>query len=279
MWVDSHCHLDFPDFETELDEVVARARRAGVGGLVTICTHLSRFDQVHRVAERYAEVVCTAGVHPHHAAEEDAGATDAALVAAAGRPKVVGLGESGLDYHYDKSPREVQQAVFRRHIRASLDTGLPLVIHTREAENDTLRLLREEAAGAPLSGVLHCFSGSDRLAEEGLALGLMISFSGIVTFKRAEDLRATARRVPLDRLMVETDAPYLAPVPHRGKRNEPAYVVHTAAVVAETLGVPPDRLAAATTANAARLFSSAPAWPPAVASAGAATVAAAAPDR
>ena len=254
MLVDSHCHLDFPDFAEELDAVVDRARQAGVGRMVTICTYLSRFDRILAVAERYDDVLCSLGVHPHQAAEEFEGVTVERLVAMSKHPKVIGLGETGLDYFYDKSPRDVQQECFRRHIRASLETGLPLIVHTRDADDDTMRIVKEEAAGQPVSGLLHCFSSGRQLAEEALEFGFYLSLSGIVTFKKSEDLRAIVKDVPLDRILVETDAPYLAPIPFRGKRNEPAYVAHTAATVADVKGVEPAELARATTENFFRLF-------------------------
>ncbi|MGQ9370297.1 TatD family hydrolase [Azospirillum sp. A39] len=254
MLVDSHCHLDFPDFAEDLDEIVARARRAGVGRMVTICTYLSRFDQVRAVAERYDDVMCSLGVHPHNAGEELAETTVERLVELSAHPKVVGLGESGLDYYYDKSPRADQQECFRRHVRAAARTGLPLIVHTRDADADTMRIVREEAPGGGVKGLLHCFSSGRALAEEALAYGFHISLSGIVTFKKSEDLRAIVADVPLDRILVETDAPYLAPMPHRGKRNEPAYVVNTARVVAEVKGVEPEELARRSTENFFRLF-------------------------
>ncbi|MBI1207890.1 MAG: YchF/TatD family DNA exonuclease [Azospirillum sp.] len=254
MLVDSHCHLDFPDFADDLDAVVERARAAGVGRMVTICTRVSRFAQVRAVAERYPDILCTVGVHPHHAADELSDATVARLTTLADDAKVVGIGETGLDYFYDKSPRDQQSESFRRHIRACLETGLPLIVHTRDADADTITILREEAAGSELRGLMHCFSSSRQLAEQAVEFGFMISLSGIVTFKKSEELRAIARDVPLDRLLVETDAPYLAPVPKRGKRNEPAFVAHTAAAVAEVKGVTSAALAAATTANFFRLF-------------------------
>ncbi|ACI98584.1 TatD family hydrolase [Rhodospirillum centenum] len=259
MLVDSHCHLDFPDFQEERDQVVQRAREAGVGLMLTICTHASRFEQVWAVAQAYPTVYCTLGIHPHHALDEATHSDVAHLVALAGRPKVAGIGETGLDYYYDQSPRDVQQESFRRHIRVCLETGLPLIVHTRDAEEDTIRILREEGAGKGLKGLLHCFSSSRRLAEEALEFGFHISFSGIVTFKKSEDLREIARMVPLDRMLVETDAPYLAPVPLRGKRNEPAFTVHTARLLAEVKGVSYDALATATTANFLNLFDRVPA--------------------
>ncbi|HYH23508.1 MAG TPA: TatD family hydrolase [Azospirillum sp.] len=254
MLVDSHCHLDFPDFAEELDAVVERARAAGVGRMVTICTYLSRFDRIRAVAERYDDVLCSLGVHPHQAAEEFDGVTVDRLVEMARHPKVIGIGETGLDYYYDKSPRDVQQECFRRHIEAARRTGLPLIVHTRDADEDTLALLREGAARGALSGLLHCFSSGRELAEKAVDLGFYISLSGIVTFKKSDDLRAIVKDVPLDRILVETDAPYLAPVPYRGKRNEPAYVAHTAAAVAEVKGVSAEDMARISTENFFRLF-------------------------
>jgi len=259
MLVDSHCHLDFPDFQAERDDVVARARQAGVGLMLTICTHVSRFAQVHDAAMAYDNVYCTLGIHPHHAAEEWDHSDTATLVELARRPKVVGIGETGLDYFYDKSPRDQQQESFRRHLRACLETGLPVIVHTRDAEADTMRILKEEGAGGRLKGVLHCFSSSRQLAEEALEFGFHISFSGILTFKKSEELRETARMVPMERLLVETDAPYLAPVPMRGKRNEPAFVAHTARHLAAVKGVTVEEMAAVSTANFLRLFDRVPA--------------------
>lgn len=251
MLVDSHCHLDFPDFAAERDAVVARARAAGVGAMITICTHVSRFDAILEVADSYPDVVCSLGIHPHHA-EPEAGFDDPAQLTALVRrhPRIVGIGETGLDYYYDSSPRPRQAESFRNHIRVCRDTGLPLIIHTRDAEEDTVRILREEGAGpgSGLKGVFHCFSGSAWLAQQALELGFHISLSGIVTFKKAEALRAAVAEVPLERLLVETDAPYLAPVPYRGKRNEPAYVVHTAKAVAALKGVDVRSVEASTTA-------------------------------
>jgi TatD DNase family protein len=254
MLVDSHCHLDFPDFAPDLDAVVDRARCAGVGVLVSICTHVSRFLDVRAIAERYPEVVCSLGVHPHHAAEELELATVDGLVALAGHPKVVGIGETGLDFFYEHSPRRQQEESFRRHLRACLVTGLPAIVHSRDADAETLAILAEEGAGQGLTGLIHCFSGSAAMAEQALALGFCLSISGIVTFKKAEALRAVVAAVPLDRLLVETDAPYLTPIPHRGRRNEPAFVVHTAEVVARVKGVDGPTLAAQTTRNFFRLF-------------------------
>ncbi|MFV3076937.1 TatD family hydrolase [Niveispirillum fermenti] len=257
MLVDSHCHLDFPDFAPERDAVVQRARDAGVGLMLTICTHISRFGQVHDVAMAYDDVYCTLGVHPHNAEEEFALCDEAELLRLAQRPKVVGIGETGLDYFYDKSPRDVQQESFRRHIRVCLETDLPIIVHTRDADEDTIRILKEEGQGR-LRGLLHCFSSSRQLAEQALEIGFYISLSGIVTFKKSEDLRETAAIVPMDRLLVETDAPYLAPVPMRGKRNEPAFVAHTARHLAAVKGVDAAVMAQVSTGNFLRLFNKVP---------------------
>ena len=250
MLVDSHCHLDFPDFAEEREAVIARARAAGVGPMVTICTRLDQFPAVRAIAEADDDIWCSVGVHPHEAADyAETSVLDLAALAAL--PRVIGIGETGLDFHYDHSPREVQERVFRTHIAASRASGLPLIIHAREADAEIARILQEERATA---GVLHCFSSGRGLAEAALDLGFYISISGIVTFRNAEELRAIVRDVPLDRLLVETDAPYLAPVPYRGRRNEPAYVATTAAAVAVLKEVEPAALAAATTDNFFRLF-------------------------
>ncbi|WP_421861712.1 TatD family hydrolase [Parvibaculum sp.] len=255
--VDSHCHLDFPDFGPEVDDVVARAHAAGVGLMVTISTKVSEFDKVRAVAERFSHVFCTVGIHPHEA-ESEPEIDTAKLVELARHPKVVGIGETGLDYYYEHAPREAQQRNFRAHIAAARETDLPLIVHTRDADEDMARILDEEMGKGAFPGLLHCFSSSPQLAEKALELGLYISLSGIVTFKNAVELRETAAKVPMERLLVETDAPYLAPVPKRGKRNEPSFVVHTAAKVAEIKGMPAEELAETTTANFLRLFSRVP---------------------
>jgi TatD DNase family protein len=255
--IDSHCHLDFPDFGPEVEEVVARAHQAGVGLMVTISTKVSEFDKVRAVAERFPHVFCTVGIHPHEAASEPETDT-ATLVEMAKHPKVVGIGETGLDYYYEHSPREAQRRNFRAHIAAARETGLPLIVHTRDADEDTAEILADETGKGAFPGLLHCFSSSAQLAEKALELGLYISLSGILTFKNAVDLRDTAAKVPMDRLLVETDAPYLAPVPKRGKRNEPSFVVHTAAKLAEVKGVSAEELAETTTANFLKLFSRVP---------------------
>ena len=232
MLVDSHCHLDFDVFDADREATIARARAAGVTTMLTICTHLSKFDAVRAVAEADPEIWCSVGVHPHEAAGEGIDAPEA-LMQRAAHPKVVGIGETGLDFYYDHSPREAQRVNFRAHIAAARATGLPLIVHAREADEETAQVLREEAGKGGLTGVMHCFSSGRALAEAALQIGFYISLSGIVTFKNAEELREIARDVPLDRLLVETDAPYLAPMPLRGKRNEPAFVAHTARFVAE----------------------------------------------
>lgn len=250
MLVDSHCHLDFPDFAPERDAVIARAFAAGIGTMLTICTRLDQFAGVRAIAEADPRIWCSVGAHPHEAADH-ADMLPERLVAFAAHPRVVGIGETGLDFHYDLSPRDTQERVFRAHIAASRQSGLPLIVHAREADAEIAAILRAEN---PPPGVLHCFSSGRALAEAALDLGFYISISGIVTFRNADDLRAIVRDVPLDRLLVETDAPYLAPVPYRGKRNEPAFVTATAAAVAALKGMEPDALAAATTANFFRLF-------------------------
>ncbi len=256
MLVDSHCHLDFDVFDDDREAVIARALEAGVGTLVTICTHLSKFETVRAIAAGHENVWCSVGIHPHQVAEEGI-APAARLVELAGDPLVVGIGETGLDYYYDHSPRDDQRASFRAHIAAARLTRLPLIVHTRDADEDTAAILAEEAGQGAYPGVLHCFSAGRALCEAALELGLYVSLSGIVTFRNADDLRATVRDVPLDRLLVETDSPFLAPVPNRGKRNEPALVVHTARAVAEIKGIDEAELARATTENFFRLFSKA----------------------
>jgi TatD DNase family protein len=256
MLVDSHCHLDYPEFAPELDDVLVRARAAGVGHFLTIGTELESFARVRAVAERSADIHCTVGVHPHSAAKEPLAGPEV-LLAYAGDAKVVAFGETGLDFYYDNSPREAQVSDFRTHIAAAREADLPLVVHTRDAEEATIAILNEEYAKGAIRGVIHCFTGTQVLARAALELGFFISVSGIATFKKAEELRAVLKEVPLDRLLVETDAPYLAPQPLRGKRNEPAFVVHIANMLAELKGVAPDVIAAATTENFFRLFTKA----------------------
>jgi TatD DNase family protein len=250
MLVDSHCHLDFPQLADEREAVVARARAAGVVTMLTISTRLDQFAGVRAIAEADDDIWCSVGAHPHEAADH-AAITATQLTMLAEHPRVIGIGETGLDFYYDHSPREVQEQVFRAHIAASKLSGLPLIVHAREADAEIGNILRQENADR---GVLHCFSSGRSLAEAALDLGFYISISGIVTFRKADELRAIVQDLPLDRLLVETDAPYLAPVPYRGKRNEPAYVTTTAAVVAELKGVAVEEIAAATTENFFRLF-------------------------
>ncbi len=256
MLVDSHCHLDFPEFAPELDAVLARARDAGVGHFLTIGTELGAFPRVRAIAELSRDIHCTIGVHPHSAAKEVLEGPEI-LLKGSEHPKVVAFGETGLDFYYNNSPRNEQISDFRVHIAAAREASLPMVVHTRDAEDDTIAILSEEMEQGSFTGVIHCFTGTERLARAALDLGFYISVSGIATFKKTEDLRAVIKEVPLDRLIVETDAPYLAPQPHRGKTNEPAFVVHTAAMLAELKGVTQDELATATTENFFRLFSKA----------------------
>jgi len=257
MLVDHHCHLDYPDFEADRDAYVARARAAGVGVLVTISTLIRNAETYRAIAEAHEHVYCTVGTHPHRAHEELDIPLDE-IIRLSEHPKCVGLGEAGLDFFYKKSPPEAQEEGFRRHIAAARETGLPLEIHTRDADDDTIRILEDEAAKGPFKAILHCFTGGAELARRAVALGHYVSFSGVVTFKKSDALRAIAAEVPLDRLLVETDAPFLAPEPFRGKRNEPALVVHTAAALAKVKGITPEALATATTDNFYRLFEKVP---------------------
>ena len=255
--VDSHCHLDFPDFQNDLEGVVGRARAAGVGRMVTISTRVRRLDGLLAIAERFPDVYCSVGTHPHHAHEElDIAAAD--LVARSRHPKVVAIGEAGLDYHYDNSPREAQEQGFRAHIAAARESGLPLVIHAREADDDVAAILREETKQGAFKAVLHCFTGGRDLAFTGIELGHYVSFTGILTFKKSDELRAIAAALPADRILVETDSPYLAPGKFRGKRCEPAYVVETARVLADVRGISLEEVALQTTRNFFQLFSKVP---------------------
>jgi TatD DNase family protein len=257
MLVDSHCHLDFPDFASELEAVIERARKAGIGRIVTISTRVKKHAQVLAIAEKFPDVFCSVGTHPHNAQEElDIDAK--ALIALSRHPKIVAIGEAGLDYHYDNSPRDLQERSFRQHIAAARETGLPLVIHSRDCDADMARILAEETGQGGFPAVLHCFTGGRDLAFKAIDLGLSISFTGILTFKNSGALRELAAALPADRILVETDAPYLAPLPYRGKRNEPAFVVETAKVLADTRGISADEIAAQTTENFFRLFSKVP---------------------
>jgi TatD DNase family protein len=257
MLIDSHCHLDFPDFSGELDAIVARAQTAGLARMVTISTRIRRHDEVLAIAERFADVFCSVGTHPHYAHEElDIGLAD--ILARARHRKVVAIGEAGLDYHYDFSPRDAQEQGFRTHIAAARESGLPLVIHSRDADDDMARILEEEMGKGAFPAVLHCYTGGPDLARRAIAIGLSISFTGILTFKNSAALREIAASLASDRILVETDAPYLAPGPYRGKRNEPAYVVETAKVLAAARGVSFEEIARQTTDNFFRLFSKVP---------------------
>ncbi|RDE08625.1 TatD family hydrolase [Pelagibacterium lacus] len=256
MLVDSHCHLDFDVLAGDIDGGLARARANGVTHCVTISTRIRRFDTIRAIAETHDNVFCSVGTHPHNAHEElDISVEE--IIALSQHPKCVAIGEAGLDYHYDSSPRDAQAQGFRTHIAASRETGLPLVIHARQADDDMIAILEEEAEQGAFPFVLHCFTSGAELARRGLALGGYISFSGIVTFKNAAEIQEVARAVPADRFLVETDAPYLAPVPHRGRSNEPAFVRHTAEKLAELRGVPFETIAEQSSANFARLFSKA----------------------
>ena len=256
MLVDSHCHLDMPEFEGELDAMVSRARDAGVGWMLTICTRVSEFGRVLALTERHDNIYCSVGIHPHEAASEPE-VSAGHLVRLAQNPKVVGIGETGLDYHYEHSPREDQQRSFRAHIAAARETGLPLIVHTRAADEDTEAILGQEQGRGAFPGLIHCFTAGQPLAKRAVELGFYVSFSGILTFKKSDHIRATARALPLERILVETDAPYLAPEPKRGKRNEPAFTALTAARLAEIRGLDVDAIARATTDNFFRLFTKA----------------------
>ncbi|QQR40601.1 TatD family hydrolase [Devosia rhizoryzae] len=254
MLIDSHCHLDFEALSADLDGVMARAALAGVTGMVTISTRVDNFSTYAGIAERFENVWCSVGTHPHNADQELHIQTDD-LVRLSAHPRCVAIGEAGLDYFYDDAPREAQAVGLRRHIAAARVTGLPLVIHSRAADDDMAAVLEEEAGQGAFPFVLHCFTAGVDLAQRALALGGYVSFSGIITFKNAEEIREVAKLVPADRYLVETDAPYLAPIPHRGQSNEPSFVRHTAEKLAEVRGITLEQLGAETTANFGRLFS------------------------
>ncbi len=251
--VDSHCHLDFPDFDGEHDDLIARARAAGVTRMVSICTRIGQEPVVRALAERFEGVFYTFGAHPMHVAEEPTVTLDQ-LLTLAQHPKFVGIGETGLDYHYTADSAAVQKDSLRTHIRAARMTGLPLIIHSRDADDDMARILTEEHAQGAFSCVMHCFTSGEALAQTALDLGFYLSMSGIAAFPRSTELRQIFARAPVDRILVETDSPYLAPPPHRGKRNEPAYVAKTAAIVADVFGMDYAEFAAQTSANFDRLF-------------------------
>jgi len=251
--VDSHCHLDFPDFAAELPDVIARAHAAGVARMVTICTRLRQLPQVQAIADTYPSVFYAAGTHPMSAAEEPLTSVEE-LVALSRHPKMVGLGETGLDYHYSAASAQVQKTSLRIHIQAAQETGLPLIIHARDADDDMAQILAAGMAQRPFGCVMHCFSSGPALAAAALEMGFYLSMSGIAAFPKSQDLRDIFKTAPLDRILLETDSPYLAPPPHRGRRNEPAYTAHTARAGAEVFGLSLPEFAAQTTANFNRLF-------------------------
>ena len=256
MLVDSHCHLDFKDFDADRDDVLARAKAAGVDLMVTISTKITEAEKIIALAETSDALVCSVGIHPHEAGREPK--TDAAqLVALAEHEKVVGIGETGLDYFYEHSPRDAQQRNFRAHIEACRESRLPLIVHARDADEDTADILEDEMGKGDYPGLIHCFTAGPDLARRALDIGFYISISGIATFKNATELRETIQSIPLERLLVETDAPFLAPVPHRGKRNEPSFVADTAAILADLKGVSTEELARITSDNFFTLFSKA----------------------
>jgi TatD DNase family protein len=257
MLIDTHCHLDFPELSADLGGILRRAREARVQQLITISTRIRQFDKLRTIVERHDNIFCTIGTHPHQAGEEDGITTDE-IVKLAQHPKVVGIGEAGLDYHYDYSPRDAQARGFRAHIAAARVTGLPIVIHAREADQDIGDIIEDEMQKGAYTGVLHCFSSGIELARRGLKLGLYVSFSGILTFKNAKEVQAVALEMPEDRILIETDAPYLAPAPHRGHTNEPSFVRHTAQFLADLRKTSLDEIAHITTNNALKLFSKMP---------------------
>ena len=256
--IDTHCHLDFPELARDRAGVLSRAASAGVARMITISVEAEKFSDIAAIAEGAENIFCSVGTHPNHAHEEREFSANE-LAALAAHPKCVAIGETGLDYHYDRAPRELAHRVFRSHIQAARKTGLPLVIHSRDADADMAAILTEEMAAGAFKALLHCFTSSRELAEKALALGVYISFSGVVTFKNSDSLRKIAKIVPLDRILIETDAPFLAPTPHRGKSNEPAFVADTARVLAGVKGVSLEELGEITTANALRLFDKMPA--------------------
>ncbi|MEL6298316.1 MAG: TatD family hydrolase [Pseudomonadota bacterium] len=255
--IDHHCHLDFPELEADRAGILERAAAAGVCAMITISTRVKQFDRLRAIVEAHDNIFCSVGTHPHYA-DEELDVTADHLIRMSEHPKVVAIGEAGLDYHYQRSSPEGQAAGFRTHIEAARATGLPLEIHARDADADTIAILEDEYAKGAFPAILHCFTGGAELARRAVALGLYVSFTGVVTFKRSDALRAIANDVPLERILIETDAPYLAPVPYRGKRNEPSYVAETAKVLAEARGLTADAFAQATTDNVMRLFAKLP---------------------
>ncbi len=256
--IDTHCHLDFDELARDRSGVLERAQSQGVARMITICTEIEKFPGVAAIADSAENIFCSVGTHPNHAQDEREFSAQE-IAARAQHPKCVAIGEAGLDYHYNRAPKDLAHRVLRAHIEAARLSGLPLVIHSRDSDADMAAILEEEMARGQFSALLHCFTSSRELAERALKLGLYISFSGVVTFKSAQELRDTAAVIPLDRILIETDAPFLAPVPHRGKTNEPAFVADTLRALAEVKGVTPEALGEITTANALRIFAKMPA--------------------
>ncbi|WP_032112211.1 TatD family hydrolase [Candidatus Paracaedibacter symbiosus] len=254
MLVDSHCHLNFPEFSNDLPDIIKRAHNLGIETMLTVNTRLSEAHELQKIADTYDNIFCSVGVHPHESADYAKPGLKAEIIKLAQHPKVIGIGETGLDYFYNNSPKGSQIDSFGQHLDASIQLSLPVIIHTRDADEDTIACLKKYPAA---KGVFHCFSGAADLARQALELGYYISFSGILTFKKAEELREIAKFVPLDRILVETDSPFLAPIPHRGKRNEPAFTVHTAELLAELKELSFPHLAEATTNNFFNLFTKA----------------------
>lgn len=253
MLIDSHCHLNMKEFADDLPEVIARAKAAGVGLMQTICTRKSDFPDILEIVEKYPEIYASFGIHPHEVEKDGVLSVDE-IVVSAGHPKVIGIGETGLDYYYEHSNRDLQKASFINHIRASSKANLPVIVHSRSADDDSIEILTSEMKQNPFPGLIHCFSSTKYLAEKSLDIGLYISLAGIITFKNAEDIRNTLKYIPLDRILIETDAPYLAPIPMRGKRNEPAFVKHVAICIAEVKNISYEEVCEVTTANFKKLF-------------------------
>ena len=257
MLIDSHCHLNMQEFADDLPQVIANAKAAGVSLMQTICTRSSDFAGIIKIAEKYPEIYASFGIHPHEVEKEKLLTVDE-IIAYTNHPKVIGVGETGLDYYYEHSKRDIQKESFINHIKASAQTNLPVIVHSRNADEDTISIMSSEMKTNPYPGLIHCFSSTRELATASLDIGLYISIAGIITFKNAEDLRDTMKYVPLERILIETDSPYLAPIPMRGKRNEPAFVAHVAKILAELKGLPVSKIAEVTTENFMRLFSKCP---------------------
>lgn len=256
MLVDSHCHLNFPELFSDLDEIVERAKLSEVATLQTICTKMSEFPSILEISSKYPNIYCSVGVHPNNVALEKA-VTCADIISATNFEKVIGIGETGLDFYYEHSPRELQISSFKEHIKAAREAGLPIIVHTRAADEETINILKSEMKEGAFKGLIHCFSTKEELAQAAIDMGMYISISGIVTFKKAQELQEIVKRIPLENLLVETDAPYLAPVPHRGKTNEPAYTRYTAEFIAALKNISYEKVAQVTTDNFFKLFNKA----------------------